>query len=84
VSSCASGQFKKIGTAKLPPMQQDASTLTGFVTRSRLVDDVDATLAANQTVVTVTGAQRLERILDLHFTDLPPVEAANCNEKRAG
>ena len=42
------------------------SALAGFEARSALVDDVDAALAANQTVVAVTRLERLERILDLH------------------
>jgi hypothetical protein len=31
-----------------------------------LVDHVNAALAANQTVVAVTGAQRLQRVTDFH------------------
>ncbi|EGE55992.1 hypothetical protein RHECNPAF_770026 [Rhizobium etli CNPAF512] len=45
------------------------SALAGLVARVQLVDDVDAALAANQTVVTVASLERLERILDLHFSD---------------
>jgi hypothetical protein len=45
------------------------SALTSLEARVRLVDDVDAALATNQTVFAVTGLQRLERILDLHFPD---------------
>jgi hypothetical protein len=45
------------------------SALTSLIARVQLVDDVDAALAANQTVLAVTGHQGLERILDLHFTD---------------
>ena len=40
--------------------------LASLVARVALVDDVNATLAANQTVLTVTGLQRLERVSDLH------------------
>ncbi len=42
------------------------SALTGLEARSGLIDEVDAALAANQLVVAVAGAQRLERVLDLH------------------
>jgi hypothetical protein len=47
----------------------DGSALTGLEARVQLVNDVDATLAANQTVFAVTGLQRLKRIFDLHFSD---------------
>ena len=44
------------------------SALTSLEARVLLVDDVDASLAANQTVVAVTSLQRFERILDLHWS----------------
>src|SRR5690606_2355405 len=40
--------------------------LTSLVARVGLVDDVNAALAANQTIVAVTALERLERVLDLH------------------
>jgi hypothetical protein len=40
--------------------------LARLIARGRLVDDIDAALAANEPVVAVTGLERLERILDLH------------------
>ena len=47
----------------------NASALAGLVARGSLVDDVNTSLAGNHAVVTVTGLQGLERILDLHGTD---------------
>jgi hypothetical protein len=47
-----------------------ASTLAGLETTLDLVDHVNAALAANQTVVAVTGAERLQRVTDLHGTIL--------------
>jgi hypothetical protein len=46
-----------------------SSALTGLEARVQLVDDVNAALAANQTVLAVTALERLERIFDLHFSD---------------
>lgn len=43
-----------------------ASALACLEAGSALVDDVDAALATNETVVTVAALQCLERILDLH------------------
>ncbi len=40
--------------------------LTSLKARSSLIDDVNAALAANELAVTMTGLERLERILDLH------------------
>jgi hypothetical protein len=48
--------------------RQQNSALARLETRGSLVDDINATLAANQAVVAVTGFQRLERIFDLHDT----------------
>jgi hypothetical protein len=47
--------------------RDNRSALTRLVAGVLLVDDVNATLAANEPVVAVTGLQRLERVLDLHF-----------------
>jgi len=44
------------------------SALTSLEAWVLLVDDVDAALAANQTVVAVTSLKRFERVLDLHFS----------------
>ena len=44
------------------------SALTSLEAWVHLVDDVDAALAANQTVIAVTGLKRFKRVLDLHFT----------------
>jgi len=40
--------------------------LTSLEARSSLIDDVNAALTANELAVTMTGLERLERILDLH------------------
>src|SRR5690606_19895174 len=45
------------------------SALTSLEAGVLLVDDVDAALAADKTVLAMTGLERLERILDLHFSD---------------
>jgi len=45
------------------------SALTSLEARVLLVDDVHAALAANQTVIAMTGLERFQRILDLHFSD---------------
>ena len=45
------------------------SALTSLEAWVQLVDDVDAALATDETVVAVTSLERLERILDLHFFD---------------
>src|SRR5204862_28443 len=42
------------------------SALAGLEALLGLVDDVDAALAAHELVVAVTGAQRLERVANLH------------------
>lgn len=47
------------------------SALTRFVAWLSLVDDVDAAFAANELVVTVTLAEALEAITDLHGFSLP-------------
>ena len=41
-------------------------TLTGFITLLRLVDHIDAALAAHDLAVAVTQLQRAERVFDLH------------------
>ena len=45
----------------------ETSALAGFVALLRLVDDIDTALAADQLVVAVTAAQRLERVADFHY-----------------
>src|SRR5829696_9785852 len=63
-------------------------TLAGLVALLRLVDDVDAALAAHDLVVAVAPAQRLQRIADLHRSDLRRVTVVEdrpiANEKRTG
>ena len=51
------------------PEPRAISALTSLVARVQLVDDVNAALAADETVVTMARLERLERILDLHFSD---------------
>jgi len=53
-----------------------ASALASLEARVHLVDDVNAALAANQTVVAVACLERFKRILDLHYSD-PRVMRAN-------
>jgi hypothetical protein len=45
-----------------------ASALARLVARRRLVDDVDAALAANHAVVAMTAPEGLERVLYLHWS----------------
>jgi hypothetical protein len=45
------------------------SALTSLEARVLLVDDVNTALAANKAVLAVASLERLERILDLHFSD---------------
>jgi hypothetical protein len=52
---------------RLPGAQ---SALTGFEALVDLIDDVNATLAANQLVGAVTTHKGLERIADLHIEPL--------------
>src|SRR3954463_11007914 len=65
-----------------------ALALAGLVALLRLVDDVDAALAAHDLVVAVAPAQRLEGIADLHRSDLRRVTVIEdrpiANEKRTG
>ncbi len=42
------------------------SALAGLVAPDGLVDDIEAAAAAHDTIVAVTQAERLDRILDLH------------------
>jgi hypothetical protein len=74
--------FVGIGNAAGKPRANSA--LTRLEALLDLVDDVDAALAANQLVVAVTGAQRLERIADLHrlYSVDPPSRA--CRSKIHG
>ena len=53
------------------------SALAGFEPALRLVDDVDAALAAHDTAVAVTLLERAERVLDLHRSS-PFVAARAC------
>jgi hypothetical protein len=46
------------------------STLARLETALNLVDHVNPALAADQTVVAVTAAQRFQRVTDLHGTIL--------------
>jgi hypothetical protein len=65
-------QLNNAASAPVPKNASGAqaqSALAGLVARVQLVDDVDPALAANQTVFAMAGLQRLERILDLHFSD---------------
>jgi hypothetical protein len=63
-------QLRLIGTSADASTQikpdQPWSTLASFEARVRLVDDVHAPLATNETIITVTSTQRLQRILDFH------------------
>jgi hypothetical protein len=56
-------------TGKQPKIS-DESTLAGLETALHLVDHVNPALAANQTVVAVTTAQRFQRVTDFHGTIL--------------
>jgi hypothetical protein len=49
------------------------SALTGLKAALRLIDDVDAALAAHDTIVAMAAAQGLQRIADFH--GLIPVRA---------
>jgi hypothetical protein len=42
------------------------STLAGFETPVRLIDDVNPALAAHDTVVAVAAAERFQRVADFH------------------
>jgi hypothetical protein len=44
------------------------SALAGFEAPMRLIDDVDAALAAHDPVVPVAAAERFQRIADFHGT----------------
>jgi hypothetical protein len=49
--------------------EQTASALTSFVAFLRLVDDINATLAAHELIVAMAATQRLQGITDFHRTD---------------
>jgi hypothetical protein len=52
-----------------------ALTLAGLETAMRLVDDIDAALAAYDAVVAMAAAQRFQRIADFHGSiPLVPVD----------
>jgi len=53
----------KISTADL---DRSRSTLTGFKTTLRLVDDVETSAAANDLIITMALFQRLERVFNFH------------------
>jgi hypothetical protein len=57
--------FKDFGKMR-PKWAAAASTLAGLEAAMRLVDDVDAALAAHDAVVAVAAAQRFQRITDFH------------------
>jgi hypothetical protein len=59
------------------------SALASFETRSGLVDDINAALAAYQLVVPVAALERLERILDFHRFGRSVVLSQRGHEKRA-
>ena len=46
---------------------RELSTLAGFEPRIGLVDDIDAALAPDETVVTVTLGQRFQRVTNFHI-----------------
>lgn len=48
------------------------SALAGFEPAMRLIDDVNAALAAHDTIIAVTAAQRFQRITDFH-RNIPPL-----------
>jgi hypothetical protein len=54
------------GSLEQSAKKRKSSALTGLEALLRLVDDVDAALAAHETVVAVAIAQGLERIADFH------------------
>ena len=61
------GTFLIISTrSPLLKLGKHQSALTCLVAWLGLVDDVNATLAANQLVVAVAGAEALEAVTDLH------------------
>jgi hypothetical protein len=55
---------------KLDRPFEAGSTLAGLEAALNLVDHINPALAADQTVIAVTTAQRLQRITDLHGTIL--------------
>jgi hypothetical protein len=59
------------------------SALARFETRSSLVDDIDAALATDQLIVTMTALQGFKRVLDLHFSTGIFRPKPGTNKKRA-
>jgi hypothetical protein len=57
-------------TGKTARKISDASTLARLEAALHLVDHVNPALAADQTVVAVTTAQRFQRVTDFHGTIL--------------
>jgi hypothetical protein len=65
MANCRAARSGKIETALL---NQPRLTLAGLEAALRLVDHIDATFAAYDTIVAMPGAQRFERIADFHGT----------------
>ena len=59
------------------------SALARFETRSSLVDDIDAALATDQLIVTMTALQGFKGVLDLHFSTGIFRPKPGTNKKRA-
>lgn len=59
------------------------SALARFETRSSLVDDINAALATDQLIVTMTGFEGLKGVLDLHFSTGIFRPKPGTNKKRA-
>ncbi|RCW81608.1 hypothetical protein C7476_110162 [Phyllobacterium bourgognense] len=57
--------------------------LARFETRSSLVDDIDAALATDQLIITMTALQGFKRVLDLHFSTGIFRPKPGTNKKRA-
>jgi hypothetical protein len=60
------------------------STLARLEAALRLVDDIDATLAADDAVVAMAAAQRLERVADFHWDLGPRGARGNVGKKLRG
>jgi len=70
-------QFFTRGRSKAPFA---GSALTGFVALLRLVDDVNAALAAHQAVVAVARTKRFQRVANFH--GVTPTECCGQNPRR--
>jgi hypothetical protein len=62
------GQAARSGKIGAGLLSQPCSTLAGLESALRLVDHIDTPFAPDDTIVTMPGAQRLERIADFHGT----------------